>query len=108
VHRGGGFRFGGGVGAVRRAAFRALPTGHANKRAAGSATRAGATAGQIRATIRLGDVYWDPKNQTFQFVLQGGMASGKDILVAVDLSRMVIKTVIVNYRAFRPRFIRLE
>ena len=48
----------------------------------------------VRATIKNGAHYWDPKNGTFNYVLRGGFSSGKDALVGVNPVTDVITTVL--------------
>jgi RHS repeat-associated protein len=54
----------------------------------------GFTRDMIQATIKNGTRYWDPKNGTFNYVLRGGFASGKNALVGVNPVTNVVTTVI--------------
>jgi RHS repeat-associated protein len=58
----------------------------------------GFTRDMIRATIKNGTRYWDPKNGTFNYILRGGFASGKNALVGVNPVTNVITTVIDTSR----------
>ncbi len=65
-----------------------------SKHAAQRMAEPGFTRDMIRATIKNGAWYWDPKNGTFNYVLRGGFASGKDALVGVNPVTNVVTTVL--------------
>ncbi|MBK9168352.1 MAG: DUF4258 domain-containing protein [Bryobacterales bacterium] len=54
----------------------------------------GFTRDMIQVTIKNGTRYWDPKNGTFNYVLRGGFASGKNALVGVNPVTNTVTTVI--------------
>ncbi|MFZ5927629.1 MAG: RHS repeat-associated core domain-containing protein [Acidobacteriota bacterium] len=54
----------------------------------------GFTRDMIQATIKNGTRYWDPKNGTFNYVLRGGFASGKDALVGLNPVTNTVTTVL--------------
>jgi hypothetical protein len=57
--------------------------------------------------IQVGEKFLDPKNDSTVYVVRKGMASGKDLAVAVSKKKKTGKlaTVMVNRNAVRPRFI---
>lgn len=59
----------------------------------------------IRAAISKGTPFVDPKNGSLNYVLRGGMASGKDLLVGTNPLTGKITTVITGSRLVRPRMI---
>ena len=59
----------------------------------------------VRKAILGGKKFYDPLNESIVYVLEKGMASGKDLAIARDAVRGELKTVMVNARAVRPRFI---
>jgi hypothetical protein len=48
----------------------------------------------VETARQQGQRYWDPKNQTYNYVLKGGFASGKDLLVGQNPVTGVITTVL--------------
>lgn len=59
------------------------------------------TAGQVQAAVQRGTRYFDRKNGTFNYVLQGGYASGDSLIVATNVFTGRIVTVI-RKRRFNP------
>jgi RHS repeat-associated protein len=68
----------------------------------------GVTESMIGVALRRGSRFWDPKNRSVVYVLEKGMASGKDLLVARNPVTGQIKTVIVDPRLVRPRFVPVQ
>jgi hypothetical protein len=68
----------------------------------------GITRPMVNMAIRRGERYWDPKNLSVAHILRGGMASGKDLLVARNPLTGKITTVITGRRLPRPRMERLR
>jgi hypothetical protein len=66
------------------------------------------TNGMVNKAIEKGAKYWDPKNQSVNYVLEKGFASGKDLLIGVNPSTKTITTVIKNYNLVRPRHVLME
>ncbi|AFM13443.1 RHS repeat-associated core domain-containing protein [Turneriella parva DSM 21527] len=64
----------------------------------------GVNSAMVDKALRLGKRYYDPKNKTTNFVLSGGFASGKDLLVGVGPTG-TISTVIRGSKLVRPRFV---
>lgn len=58
----------------------------------------------IETTLQKGKKYYDPLNKSYVSVLEKGMASGKDIAVAVDAVSGEIRTIMTNAKIVRPRF----
>ncbi len=70
------------------------------------AVERGVTMGQIEAAARLGERFIDPKNQTFNYILRNGFASGQDLLVGVRIGQPnFITTVLRGRNLVRPRMI---
>ena len=67
----------------------------------------GVTEKMVQKTLEKGKLFWDPKNKCFNYVLEKSFASGKDLLVGVDLSK-AIKTVIRGEKLVRPRFLSIS
>jgi hypothetical protein len=65
----------------------------------------GVTEDMIETVLAKGARFWDPKNGTIQYVIEGGMASGKSILVAQNPTTGVISTVIVGRNLVSSRFV---
>jgi hypothetical protein len=62
------------------------------------------TEDMVQATLDKGTPYIDPKNGAVSYVLRGGMASGKDLLVGRNPLTGKITTVIPGWNLVRPRF----
>jgi len=62
------------------------------------------TSKMIEKAIEKGVKYYDPAHDTYVYVLKGGMASGKDLAVATNRAGTEVRTVMVNWKAVRPRF----
>jgi RHS repeat-associated protein len=69
--------------------------GHATSRMA----ERGITRSMVNAALNKGTRYWDPRHGTNAFVLRGGFASGKSLVVGVN---PVTKNVTTAIRASRP------
>jgi hypothetical protein len=65
----------------------------------------GVSNAMVRAAIERGRIFIDPKNGTINYVLSGGFASGKDLLVGVNPLTGKITTVMKGSNLVRPRFI---
>jgi hypothetical protein len=61
------------------------------------------TEDMIDVALRKGVRVWDPKSKTFDYVLKGGFASGKDLLVGQNPVSGTITTVIRGTNLVRPR-----
>ncbi|WP_235524426.1 RHS repeat-associated core domain-containing protein, partial [Caulobacter sp. Root655] len=59
----------------------------------------------VSKVMQRGEKFLDPKNNSVVHVIRGGMASGKDLAVAVNRLTGKIATVMVNKGAVRPRFL---
>jgi RHS repeat-associated protein len=64
----------------------------------------GVTREMVRKAIEKGQRFWDSNNNSIVYVLQRGMASGKDLAVAKNPVTNTINTVFVNVKTIRPRF----
>jgi len=62
----------------------------------------------IKVAIEKGQVFYDPKNKALSYVLRGGFASGKDLLVGVNPGNQMITTVIRGKKMIKKRFIPLN
>lgn len=63
----------------------------------------------IEKVVEVGVKYYDPLNKSIVSVVNGGMASGRNIAVAQDCVTGVVKTVFTSYKSVvRPRFIPLN
>jgi hypothetical protein len=65
----------------------------------------GITKSMVRTALSKGTQFFDPKNGTVNYVLKGGFASGKDLLVAKNPITGQITTVIRGTDLIRPRFV---
>lgn len=81
-------------------------SGHALIRLAGRESHV--TSKMIGIAIRRGQSFWDPKNRTINYILQGGFASGKDLLVGVNPVTGRIATILSGRDLVIPRFIPLN
>jgi len=63
------------------------------------------TPAMVKKAIQVGEKFVDPKNDSTVYVVRKGMASGKDLAVAVSNTTGKLTTVMVNKSAVRPRFI---
>jgi len=68
----------------------------------------GITPQMVEKTLEKGTAYWDPKNGVVNRVLQGGFASGKDLLVGQNPVTNQVTTVIRGTNLVSPRFVPLE
>ncbi len=68
----------------------------------------GVTEDMINAALENGTPFIDPKNGTVNYVLRGGMASGRDLLVGTNPLSGKITTAITGSDLVVPRFIPLE
>jgi len=70
----------------------------------------GITSKMIEVALEKGTSYWDPKNYVVNYVLEGGFASGKTLLVGQNPVTKQITTVIRGHtrKILRPRFIKLS
>jgi len=59
----------------------------------------------VQTALRKGAMYFDPKNGTVNYDLEGGFASGKSLLVGQNPETGVISTVIRGNNLVRPRFV---
>jgi hypothetical protein len=75
--------------------------------AAGRMAERGITEDMINAALEKGTPFIDPKNGTVNYVLQGGMASGKDLLVGTNPLTGKITTAITGSDLVVPRFLPL-
>lgn len=73
--------------------------------AAARMSERGITRAMIQTAINKGQVFYDPRNGTINFVLRGGFASGRDLLVGQNPMTGVITTVIRGTNLVRPRMI---
>jgi hypothetical protein len=64
----------------------------------------GITSDMVSTALARGTPYWDPKNGSIVYVLEGAFASGRDFAVATNLVGQVT-TVMRNFGIVRPRFI---
>jgi hypothetical protein len=64
----------------------------------------GITEDMINVALRKGVPYWDPRNGSVVYVLEGGFASGRDLAVATNFLTGQVTTVMRNFGAVRPRF----
>jgi hypothetical protein len=62
----------------------------------------------IEVALRKGLKFWDPKNTSYVFVLKEGMASGKDLLVAIDPVSGIVKTTIRGSDLIVPRLVPIK
>jgi len=62
----------------------------------------------VDAAIRGGAKYWDPKNKVVNYVLEGGFASGKDLLVGLNPGKGLVTTVIRGSDLVAKRFIPIQ
>lgn len=62
----------------------------------------------IQKALQKGKPFWDPKNKTVNYVLDGGFASGKSLLVGQNPITGKISTVIRGNSLISPRFIPIE
>lgn len=65
----------------------------------------GVTTAMAEKAVQVGEKFLDPKNDSTVYVVRKGMASGKDLAVAVSNKTGKLTTVMVNNNAVRPRFI---
>ena len=72
---------------------------HAAERMAGR----GMTEKMVKKALEKGVPYLDPKNGTMNYVLEGGFASGKSLLVGQNPNTGLITTVIRGTNLVRPR-----
>ena len=63
---------------------------------------------QVNKAMQIGEKFFDPKNNSIVYVVRKGMASGKDLAVAVGIDSGELSTVMVNSKAVRPRFIPVQ
>ena len=75
-----------------------------SEHAAAAMTEHGVSTAMVEKAIQVGEKFYDPKNDSVVYVVRKGMASGKDLAVAVNKAGTVLKTVMVNANAVRPRF----
>ena len=54
----------------------------------------GFTRDMVRTIIKNGSRYWDPKNGTINYVLDGGFASGRSAIVGTSPFTNIVTTVI--------------
>src|SRR5262249_5669010 len=66
------------------------------------------TEAMVRKAMQRGKRFYDPKNKSVVYVLEKGMVNGKDLAIARDAATGELKTVMVNPKAIRPRFIPLN
>ena len=64
----------------------------------GLADRSHITHGMIDATIAKGRRFWDPKNKSINYVLEGGFASGKNLTVGTSPASGLVTTIMPNSR----------
>ena len=64
------------------------------------------TLSMVKKAIEKGKKYFDPKNGAISYILDGGLASGKTLLVGQNPKTGLITTIITGNRkkVFRPRF----
>jgi hypothetical protein len=67
----------------------------------------GITKDMVKAALEKGSAYGDPKNGTVNYVLRGGMASGKDLLVGTNPLTGKITTTMIGSDLVVPRFLPL-
>jgi RHS repeat-associated protein len=67
----------------------------------------GVTRAMVEKAVEVGEKFYDPKNNSLVYVIRNGMATGKDLAVALDPFTGAVKTVMVNLKAVRPRFVPL-
>lgn len=60
----------------------------------------------IETALSKGTKYYDPKNQTFNYVLKNGFASGQDLLVGTSTVTERIATVLRGHKLIKSRFVR--
>ena len=68
----------------------------------------GVSRAMVDAAIRGGAKYWDPKNKVVNYVLEGGFASGKDLLVGLNPGKGLVTTVIRGSDLVAKRFIPIQ
>ena len=68
----------------------------------------GITEKMVKKALEKSVPYLDPKNGTINYVLEGGFASGKSLLVGQNPNTDLITTVIRGSNLVRPRMIRLS
>jgi RHS repeat-associated protein len=76
-----------------------------SKHAAQRMAERGITESMVRTALGKGTPFIDPKNGTINYVLKGGFASGKDLLVAKNPLTGQISTVIRGTDLVSPRFV---
>jgi hypothetical protein len=79
-------------------------TAHAAERLA----QRGITDEMVDAALRKGTRYWDPKNKSVNYVLEGGFAGGKDLLVGTNPVTGAVTTAIRGTDLVSSRFVLLE
>lgn len=76
-------------------------SGHAGEQMAAR----GVSRAMVDAAVRGGTRFWDPKNELLNYILKGGFASGKDLLVGMNPGTGVVTTVIRGADLVARRFI---
>jgi len=57
----------------------------------------------IDTVLRKGGKFWAPKNKSICYIIRGGMASGKDILVGTNPFTGDYTTILTGKKLVRPR-----
>ncbi len=61
-----------------------------------------------QTAINKGSKFFDPKNGTINYILEGGFSSGKDLLIGTNPINGAIKTRIRGTNLVRPRMIPIQ
>jgi hypothetical protein len=68
----------------------------------------GITEKMAQTAISSGSKFFDPKNGTINYILEGGFSSGKDLLIGTNQINGAIKTGIKGTNLVRPRMIQIK